>query len=979
MSPRLLGAAAFALCVGTGCQGRVAPPPPSSGDPAIWIDRSPARPRSAFPIDPGDARVQDQAPPEAPRHELSSPEGVAEIDAGGALSFFALEHGAEVPFTVRTVGIGRGTALPVTGVATSAADGVRIDRGVAQEILKGDEAGILQEWELLDAPAGTGDLVVEVAVEGYDFLEAAAGLLFVGPTGHAMRYGNATWVDAAGRLADLPMRWDTARQLIVIRVPDAVLEETDFPAVLDPIIGPERDTSTAFVGPVGYLETAPTIARGATGWFVAWSDTRNGRRSDVYGTRIADNGTVVDTRGIRVVGAAQNQSEVALSAHGDGWLAVWTDERSGGKDIFGAFVSGAGLVSPANGFAIASTGADETSPAAASDGTTALVLWSVGGDVQAARIEGEGTVVPLGAISASGATELRPALALDPSPGGRYLAVWEDSSVGLRGARLTRAGALVDATPLDVSAAPGLRMFPSVAWNGTSWVVAFSRQFSNFDVRATRVAADGTLLDPSDGVVLAVSAENQWDAAVSCDGPTCLLTWQRGPPRAEDIVGRRFDATLAPIGAELNLGAAARGQTTSSSAAAPGGGWLVTFEDGRGGGLDIFAARVSSSGALLDGDGFLAGLGFNRQSAPVIGATDNGFLVAWSDSESTAGNRIRARRFNAVGLPAGSDEATLVGGAAGGGAFNPAISREPIAGVHLIAWEDTRVDLDSDVFASRVSATGSPLDAQAIQVARTALLQGAPAVANGIDRWLVLWQDRRGGGAFDIYGALISTNGAVLANDIAISTADSDQVVPQAVWDDSAQLFFAVWMDTRAPSGDRDIYGARVTAAGTVLDADGVLVNGVLGLQEAPRLAAAEGLVAVAYADQRDAGNRDIFLTRLRLSVAGVNIVDASGVQICGAPNTQSGIAITANERGFGVAWTDRRKDGIDGDIYGATVAFDGTVSPVNGDPLAESPVEESSATVGSAPSSNPLGYLAYGKRRPDLETDRVEVRVGVH
>jgi len=135
---------------------------------------------------------------------------------------------------------------------------------------------------------------------------------------------------------------------------------------------------------------------------------------------------------------------------------------------------------------------------------------------------------------------------------------------------------------------------------------------------------------------------------------------------------------------------------------------------------------------------------------------------------------------------------------------------------YLVVWADRRNDHDYDIYGTRVSPAGSVLDPAGIRISIAAGDQEAPAVAFDGTRYLVVWQDYRSGSTYDIYGARVSTAGTVVdASGIAVTTAANSQQVPDVAFDGARYL--VVWQDYRSGS-NYDIYGARVSTAGTVFD-----------------------------------------------------------------------------------------------------------------------------------------------------------------
>ncbi|MEO0079284.1 MAG: hypothetical protein ABIK44_01215, partial [candidate division WOR-3 bacterium] len=133
---------------------------------------------------------------------------------------------------------------------------------------------------------------------------------------------------------------------------------------------------------------------------------------------------------------------------------------------------------------------------------------------------------------------------------------------------------------------------------------------------------------------------------------------------------------------------------------------------------------------------------------------------------------------------------------------------------------DYRRSEDADIFGARVSPAGVVLDPQGIAISTAVEYQKFPAVAFDGANYLVVWEHYRSGYS-DIFGARVSPAGVVLdPQGIAISTAANYQYELALAFDGANYLM--VWTDWRS-GGESDIYGARVSPTGVVVDSGPVV------------------------------------------------------------------------------------------------------------------------------------------------------------
>jgi len=132
------------------------------------------------------------------------------------------------------------------------------------------------------------------------------------------------------------------------------------------------------------------------------------------------------------------------------------------------------------------------------------------------------------------------------------------------------------------------------------------------------------------------------------------------------------------------------------------------------------------------------------------------------------------------------------------------------------------LNFDTQMVGCRVDKSGRPLDAKPFVVSSAADLRERPQLTYGKDVFLAVWQDLRNGKDWDVYAARVSPDGKVLDPDgIAVGAGINNQAMPDVAWDGKA--FQVVWMDFRC--GTRyEIFGARVSPDGKLVDAQPVRI-----------------------------------------------------------------------------------------------------------------------------------------------------------
>lgn len=154
----------------------------------------------------------------------------------------------------------------------------------------------------------------------------------------------------------------------------------------------------------------------------------------------------------------------------------------------------------------------------------------------------------------------------------------------------------------------------------------------------------------------AAAATGQLNPAVAFNGTdTYLVVWEagwEGEGFSTDIMGARIGADGSRLDSAGFVICSAPGAQQRPVVAWGGSQWLVAWQDLRNGqDFEIYGARVSAAGQVLDANGALFYGGPNNQIQPALASDGTSFCLAWSDFRDGASYHIRLGRVSAAGLP----------------------------------------------------------------------------------------------------------------------------------------------------------------------------------------------------------------------------------------------------------------------------------------------------------------------------------------
>ncbi len=232
--------------------------------------------------------------------------------------------------------------------------------------------------------------------------------------------------------------------------------------------------------------------------------------------------------------------------------------------------------------------------------------------------------------------------------------------------------------------------------------------------------------------------------------------------------------------------------------------------------------------------------------------------------------------------------------------------------VYLVVWQSgslapgsivdpAKITGTGDLVACRVDKSGKALDTKPFVVSGAADSQERPRVAFAGGNFLVVWQDLRNGKDYDVYAARVTPEGKVLdAEGIAVSTGPHNQCNPRVAFDGTNAL--VVWEDRR--SGSYQPQAARITPEGKVLDAQGVdLVGDKRNAIVFPAVASMGGGRSFVYwigQRRRRPSSGHLFVNRGKVETA---VARQDNVYKTSTPTGRAPMNLAAGPKGFLAVW----------------------------------------------------------------------------
>jgi len=521
-------------------------------------------------------------------------------------------------------------------------------------------------------------------------------------------------------------------------------------------------------------QVAPISASDGTNFLVAWADGRESGSNAIYASRVTRSGEILDRTGIRVPNDPDNPSnpnQVIGLFHVDGAFTLFymhspSPQQLSSLATYAVLIGDDGRILTAPRRIFASSVDRMTS-----NGSRILAL--IGNDVFV--LNGHAEIINRFSLPASslgpytsgmgsnGSTFLLASFGFDNTPSlsfvanltafdsdGRFSDVTRVKDVFCTQARtLVRSDGtdylvMCNDTVMSVSAHAEFRSRsvlpsdqyhdnPALSWTGQMYLLAARVRDGRQQIGVATLDRAGSAI----GIVrkLEPDAEVSNAPTMSTNGSDTLVAWTSLSTTMVTVRAMLFDATGTPHSSVLTIPAASNAQ--AHPVIATGGVYdLAVWEEATG----VYATRVTSAGAPLDGRGILVYA--RKNAAQSIGtlqprAIFDGtvYLVAWGSGDVT-GQRIDPATGLMLGAP--------IPLAACAGSFD--LGYDGKSPVIFVAG------CDPELYAQHVDAIGAVGPRASIFPAGTPLRQ--PRAAWNGHEWLVVWQEARGGGTNAYFGRL---------------------------------------------------------------------------------------------------------------------------------------------------------------------------------------------------------------------------------
>jgi len=357
-----------------------------------------------------------------------------------------------------------------------------------------------------------------------------------------------------------------------------------------------------------------------------------------------------------------------------------------------------------------------------------------------------------------------------------------------------------------------------IAWNDV-------RNGNFLDIYVQKINSNGVVQWTINGISVCSAFNNQHNPTIISDGSGgAIITWQdrRDGGLDLDIYAQHINSSgiVSWTTDGVAICTSVSEQENPTIASDGQGGAIITWQDNRNGtylskDYDIYVQRINASGSVLwTTNGIsICNLTGNQVFPNILNSRTEEVIITWFDARNLNELDIYAQRINLNG-----DSLWTVNGVAICNATNwqqfPVLVSDGEGGA-IITWQDYR-NGNYDVYTQKIDVFGSiKWDSDGVSISTMNNAQISPSItSDGAGGAIIAWEDSRNEVDSDIYAQLINSGGIVqwMDNGLPISTVTSRQSLP-SITSDGAGGAIITWFDPRNGLTP-DIYAQQVSHNG---------------------------------------------------------------------------------------------------------------------------------------------------------------------
>jgi photosystem II stability/assembly factor-like uncharacterized protein len=249
-----------------------------------------------------------------------------------------------------------------------------------------------------------------------------------------------------------------------------------------------------------------------------------------------------------------------------------------------------------------------------------------------------------------------------------------------------------------------------------------------------------------------------------------------------------------------------------------GSEFLVVWHSSLRGALDLYGARVTEKGKVLDPEGIPLITEKGEQRSPRLAWGKDHALLVWVDTRAGETSRIYGARITRKGKVLDPKGFPIVAVPQKTG--HPSVYWDGTQ--YWVVWERIYSFVHSEVYGARINQKGEILDPEGIRISRRAGQDYYASLSGDAEgRVFVVW-GTRSAGQTDIWGARLNREGKVLDQEgILIASGPQDQFLPSLSW--NGKEYLVAWIEGEVSQDPEEgagplIYGSRINPNGQIIE-----------------------------------------------------------------------------------------------------------------------------------------------------------------